>query len=209
MLRKKIIKFVIVVFLLLFTFSSGVWYGQKQIPFVGSLKVINPDLGKPQDLDFSLFWDTWRLLEEKYPTKPDKTKMFYGAIGGMVDSLDDPYTTFMDPEETSAFSEELGGFFDGIGAEISIRKEIITAITPLAGSPAEKAGLKPLDKILKIDDKSTMDLSLDEAVSLIRGPKGTIVTLTVLRGNESATREIKITRETIEVKSVELNFIDS
>ncbi len=208
MLIKKIIKLISVIAVAAAFFGAGVWYGQKQIPFVGPLKIINSEMGKPADIDFSLFWDTWRLLEEKSPTKPDKTKMFYGAIGGMVNSLDDPYTTFMDPNETKKFSEELSGVFDGIGAEIGIRKGIITVIAPLPDTPAEQAGLKSMDKILKINDTSTIDLSLDEAVGLIRGPKGTTVTLTILRGDEVETREIKIVRDTIEVKSTELKFTD-
>lgn len=206
MMQKRIVKLTLIILIVALTFSAGFWHGQKQIPFVGPLKITNTDLGAPKDIDFSLFWDTWRLLEEKYPTKPDKTKMFYGAIGGMVKSLDDPYTTFMNPEETKKFSNELSGVFDGIGAEIGIKKEIITIIAPLPDSPAEKSGLRAMDKVLKINDASTMDLALDEAVNLIRGPKGTVVTLTIFRGNESETREFKITRDTITVKSVNLKF---
>jgi len=206
MLKNKIFKFIIVVAISLLAFNFGIWYGQKQIPFVGPIRIINQDIGKPKDLDFSLFWDTWSLIEQKYASKIDKTKMFYGAISGMVKSLDDPYTVFMDPSETNDFSQELKGTFEGIGAEIGVRKSIITIIAPLSSSPAEKAGLKPLDKVIKINDTSTMDLSLEEAVNLIRGPKGTAVTLTILRGNESETREISIIRNTIVVKSVELKI---
>ncbi len=209
MLRKKFIHLIAIVLIVMVTFSIGVWYGQKQIPFVGSQKIINAELGMPGDIDFGLFWDTWRLLEEKSPTTPDKKKMFYGAIGGLVNSLDDPYTIFMDPSESQKFAEDLSGVFDGIGAEIGIKKGVVTVISPLTDSPAERAGLKSMDKILKINDTGTIDLALDEAVNLIRGPKGTEVTLTILRGSESDTREIKIIRATIEVKSVDLKFIDS
>lgn len=208
-MSKKIIKSIIFLFILWFVFQMGTTYGRQQLPFVGPVKIINEEVGKPQDLDFSLFWETWSLIEQKYASKTDKTKMFYGAISGMVNSLEDPYTVFMDPTETEKFSQELKGSFEGIGAEIGNRKGIITIISPLADSPAEKAGLKPLDKVLKINDTETIDMTLDEAVSRIRGQKGTVVTLTILRGNELETREIKITRDTIIVKSVELKFTES
>lgn len=208
MIKNRIIKFIAVMVLLSIVFDAGVLYGQKRIslPLAGPVKIINQDSGKPQNLDFSLFWDTWRLVEEKYAGKPDETKMFYGAIGGMVASLGDPYTIFMDPAETKNFADELSGTFDGIGAELGMKKNIITVIAPLPGSPAEKAGLKALDKILKVNDAITADMTIDEAVSAIRGPKGTTVTLTILRGNETETREVKITRDTIVVKSVELKM---
>lgn len=212
MIRNKIFKLIIIVVIVLLAFNVGVLYGQKQLPFVGPGKVINQNQGKPEDVDFELFWDTWRLLEEKYsdPSKIDKNKMLYGAISGMVKSLDDPYTAFMDPEDTKKFAEELNGTFEGIGAPVGIRKGILTIVDPpISDSPAERAGLKPLDKILKINETETTDLTIDEAVSMIRGPKGTVVTLTILREKETDTREIKVTRDTIIVKGVELSYKDS
>lgn len=197
---------------MVFVFGAGIFYGQKQTPLAitapGTFRIINQTIGAPQDLDFSLFWNTWRLVEEKYTdtSKIDKQKMFYGAIKGMVGSLGDPYTVFMDPSETKKFDEELSGVFDGIGAEIGKKKNIITIIAPLPGTPAEKAGLMAGDKILKIDETITMDMPLDEAVRLIRGPKGTTVALTIIRGDEAESREIKIIRNTIVVKSAELKF---
>lgn len=203
---KKIIKITFFFLIVAFVFNAGVFYAKRQTPFVGPKKIINEDVGKPQDLDFSLFWDAWRLIEQKYSADTDKEKMFYGAISGMVNSLDDPYTVFMDPSETKKFDEDLNGVFEGIGAEIGIKKNIITIIAPLPDSPAEKSGLKAGDKVLKIDDTITVDLPLYEAVSLIRGPKGTTVVLTIIRDNEAESREIKIVRNTIVVKSVELEF---
>ncbi|MFH1048278.1 MAG: S41 family peptidase [Patescibacteria group bacterium] len=209
--KKRAVQFIAVIILFVFTFGAGVFYGQKHtLPAVtnGSFRVINQNVGAPRDLDFSLFWDAWRLLEEKYSdtAKIDEQKMYYGAISGMVNSLDDPYTIFMDPSETKKFDDELSGVFEGIGAEIGVKKNIITIIAPLPDSPAQKAGLKAGDKIYKIDEIITVDLSLNEAVSLIRGPKGTTVTLTVIRGAEAESREIKIVRNTIIVKSAELEF---
>ncbi|MDP3057778.1 MAG: S41 family peptidase [bacterium] len=211
--KNKLIQFIAVIILFIFTFGAGIFYGQKQAPLPAAVKqtfnkIINKDAGAPSDLDFSLFWDTWQLIKDKYAdtAKIDEQKMFYGAISGMVASLDDPYTIFMDPSETRKFDEELNGVFDGIGAEIGIKKNIIVIVAPLPNSPAEKTGLKAGDKIYKINDTVTLDMSLNEAVSLIRGPKGTTVTLTIIRDNETESREFKIVRKTIVIKSAELKF---
>ena len=139
----------------------------------------------------------------------------YGGLAGLP-SLDlrngdptvtgDPYSSFFDPKQTQAFSDDLQGSFDGIGAELGIKDDILTVIAPLEGSPAEKSGLRAGDKILKIGDKLSTDFSIDEAVDLIRGKKGTEVKLTVLHKGEQETQEITIVRDTIEVKSVKLEM---
>lgn len=204
-MKNKVIKYFFFSLLILIVFSGGVYYGIKRFPLPFNIRyeVINENLGKPKDLDFSLFWDVWRAVEQKHLEKPDRTKMLYGAISGMVKSLGDPYTVFFDPVETQKFSSDLSGVFEGIGAEIGIKKAALTIIAPLPDSPAERAGIRAGDKILKIDNTLTGDLTIDEAVNLIRGPKGTAVTLTIMRGAEEKSREIKVIRETIVVKSVE------
>lgn len=211
--KNRIIQLIAVIIIVAFAFGAGVFYGQKNNTIISvepgqPVKIINQNAGAPRDLDFTLFWDTWKLLKEKYTdtSKIDEQKMFYGAIRGMVASVDDPYTVFMDPSETKKFDEELSGVFDGIGAEIGMKKNIVTLIAPLPDSPAEKAGLKAGDKIYKIDDVITVDMSLNNAVSKIRGLKGTTVTLTIIRDRETESREIKIVRNTIVVKSAELEF---
>ncbi len=163
-----------------------------------------------KEIDFSIFWKVWDLVKEKYVDggKLDAQKMVYGAIRGMLKATGDPYTNFFDPEETKSFSQDLEGSFEGIGAELGIKDEILTVIAPLGGSPAEKAGLRAGDKIIKIDDRQTLDISIYESVDLIRGKRGTEVKLTILREGEEEAREISITRETIEVKSVELEFLE-
>lgn len=212
--KNGFLKLIFIIVLIISALGTGFFYGQKRIRFVennNTFKIINENSGAPKDLDFSLFWETWKLIHEKYPdsSKINDQKMFYGAISGMVGALDDPYTIFMDPSETKKFDEELSGIFDGIGAEIGIKKNIITIIAPLPDSPAEKSGLKAGDKIYKIDETVTLDLSLNEAVSMIRGPKGTTVVLTIIRDNETESREFKITRNTITIKSAELKFINT
>ncbi len=175
---------------------------------IESLLVKRHDKEQPQNVDFSLFWEAWNLLNEKYvdTTKLVQQKMIYGAISGMIKSVGDPFSSFMDPEESQQFSQDLEGTFEGIGVEIGMKSDILTVISPLQGSPAEKAGLKAGDKILKVGDKLTSDMTIDEAVSLIRGPKGTDISLTVLHEKSNAPIEIKITRDQINVKSVTLEW---
>jgi carboxyl-terminal processing protease len=163
---------------------------------------------KESGADFTLFWKAWDLLEDKYVDK-DKLKadeMLYGAIDGMMSASQDPYTTFFDPKENKSFDEEISGSFGGIGAELGIKGDILTVIAPLDGTPAQKAGLRAGDKIAKIDGQNSADMDLTRAVSLIRGTKGTDVTLTVLHDGDDQARDITITRDTIVVKSVEWEF---
>lgn len=193
--------------ILLIGIGGGFYFGQKgnvQIIDSGGKIIIGKETGQPKNVDFSVFWDTWKIIEEKYVDRPaDYNEMVYGAISGLVKSLDDPYSVFMDPEESKEFMEDMEGTFEGIGAEIGIRKNILTIIAPLEGMPAEKAGLKSGDKIIKIDGETTIDITLTEAVRKIRGEKGTEVALTIMRENLEESKEIKITRGLIDVKSVE------
>ncbi|MDO8668049.1 MAG: S41 family peptidase [bacterium] len=163
-----------------------------------------------QDVDFNLFWNVWDMLKEKYVDrdKLDDKKMFYGALKGLVQSTGDPYTVYMEPKLAKEFSNDLAGTFEGIGAEIGKKNEIITIIAPLADMPAEKAGLKSGDKIYAIDGQSTAGLEIDEAVSKIRGAKGTEVTLTIYREGFEATKDFKITRDAIIVKSIRTEMWD-
>lgn len=161
-------------------------------------------------VDFALFWRVWDLLKQKYVDTDslDAKKLMYGAIKGMLAATGDPYTTFLDPEETQEFGEDISGSFEGIGAELGIKQGILTVVAPLSGTPAEKAGLRAADKIIRIDGKITADMGIDDAVKLIRGKKGTTVTLTILRGGENEARDITVERGVINVKSVQLSFTD-
>ncbi|MEI6587537.1 MAG: S41 family peptidase [Candidatus Moraniibacteriota bacterium] len=162
-------------------------------------------------VDFALFWKVWDTVKEKHISRNDldAQKMVYGAITGMLKATGDPYTSFFDPEANKAFAQDLGGSFEGIGAELGIKDSILTVVAPLDGSPAQKAGLRAGDKILRIGDKIVSDLTIDESVALIRGKKGTEVRLTVLPNSEKDTKEISIIRDTIEVKSVKVDFKDN
>jgi len=185
-------------------FGAGFYFGQAQQPALPPEGIINAELGKPQGLDFSLFWEAWRTLEENFvdQSKMDYQKMLYGAISGMVSSLKDPYTVYMPPEDAKVFKEDVSGEFQGVGMEIGIRQGELTVIAPLEGTPAQRAGLRAGDKIVKIDDTYTTDLTSDEAVKLIRGEKGTKVVLTIFREGWTQAKDFEITREVIEVPSL-------
>ena len=192
-------------------FGVGVYVGYSQRPTIDQVtSLYNKETAKPAEVDFSPFWKAWNLIEEKYVASDglDRQKMVYGAIGGMVAALDDPYTVFFPPVEKQLFESEIEGKFEGIGAEIGMRKGVLTVISPLTGSPAAGAGLLPGDKIARIDDVITTELTLDEAVRLIRGDKGTVVALTILRSGEDEMRVIKITRDTIHVPILDMEKRD-
>ena len=134
-------------------------------------KAMPPPAYLSRDVDFKLFWDVWSTLQQKYVDRPvADTKLFYGALQGLVAGVGDPYTTFFDPQTAKEFNQELSGSFEGIGAEIGIRNNQIVVIAPLADTPAERAGLKAGDAILVIDGRDTAGLALDAAVAAIRGP---------------------------------------
>ena len=164
-----------------------------------------------QDINFDLFWEVWDTIEKEYVDKDkiNEKEMFYGALYGLVGAIGDPYTIFMDPMLSQEFEESLNGTFEGIGAEIGIREDILTIIAPLAGMPAEKAGLMSGDKIYAINEESTAGITIDEAVKKIRGTKGTDVTLTISRNGFEAAQDITITRGTIVVNSVQTTIKDS
>jgi len=201
---------VIIVISLAAGFGGGVLFTQRKNLEPAVLKnVINRDVLKPNDVDFSLFWETWNAVQEKYVDrdKIDTQKMVYGAIEGMVNSLGDPYTAFLEPVTTKKFEEEISGSFGGVGMELGVRDGAITVISSLKDTPASKAGIKSGDKILKIDTKSTVDMKIEEAVNMIRGKKGTKVTLTILSGKD--TRDVLLTRDIIKVPTVEWKIIES
>jgi carboxyl-terminal processing protease len=155
-------------------------------------------------LDFSMFWNTLNKLQTQYYDKTaiNSQKLLNGAISGMVASLDDPYTVYLPKQQNSDFKNVMAGKFEGIGAELGMKDKQIIIVAPLDGSPAQKAGLKNGDLILKVGDSQTFGWTLAQAVDKIRGPKGSVVTLFVLHEKEKDPKNINITRDTITVKSV-------
>lgn len=175
-----------------------------------NLQVENKEPPKNIAIDFKLFWDTWDLLSRQYLDKKalDPNKLFYGAISGMVGAVGDPYTVFLPPEAQKSSKEELNGSFEGVGIQLGFNKDKrLVVVAPLNGTPAEKAGVKAQDVIIKINDQDTTSMSLPDAVKLIRGPKGTSVTLTLVREDQEP-KPYSLLRDTIIVKSVEVSFKD-
>ncbi len=163
----------------------------------------------PTNVDFSLFWEVMDVLPEKYLDKSavDGNKILYGAISGMVRSLGDPYTAFLDPKQNEAVRDELAGSFSGVGIQIGFNKEKrLSVIAPIRGTPADREGILAKDFILKIDDKDTFDMTLPEAVDLIRGAAGTKVKLVLGREGVEKPIEKNIERAQITVKSVEVSY---
>lgn len=207
---KKAFGFLFVLVVLGLVYLSGYEQG-KDVNRVGDVETaLSPEdaiiINKQGDttIDFSLFWKVWEILKDKYVDKStlDARELFYGAIDGMLAATGDPYTTFFSPAENREFNEDISGTFEGIGAEMGMKDDIITIIAPIEGMPAEKAGLLSGDKVIKIDDVLSSTYSLDEAVKHIRGPKGTEVKLTIFRVGEEETRDVVVKRGVILVKSV-------
>jgi len=170
-----------------------------------SIAVINKEApAELSSVDFSTFWNVWQRLEANYydKTKLDPTKMLSGAIEGMTQSLGDPYTMYLPPVQNTNFKDGMAGKFSGIGAELGTKEKQIIVIAPLSGSPAEKAGIRAGDMILKVNGESTFNWTLPFAVDKIRGPKGTSVNLTILAKGFDQPKDIKIVRDIITVKSV-------
>lgn len=157
------------------------------------------------ETDLSAFWKVWSTIDKKFPDaeEVDSEKRIRGAIAGLVESLDDPYSVYFDPEETKEFKEEISGNFIGVGMEVGIKDGILTVISPLKDTPAYKAGILAGDRILKIDDKETNGMSAEQAVKLIRGEKGTVVTLIIAHKDSTERVEVKITRDVINIPTLD------
>ncbi|HSW48075.1 MAG TPA: S41 family peptidase [Candidatus Saccharimonadales bacterium] len=155
-------------------------------------------------VDFGLFWTVASKIEDNYYDKKaiDPQKMLNGAISGMVDSLDDPYTVYLPPTQNNNFKQGLAGKFEGIGAELGLKNKQIIVVAPLDGSPAKKAGIKPGDAIVKVNDQVILGWTLNQAVDKIRGPKGTTVKLGVVHNQGEPAVDVNITRDTITIKSL-------
>jgi carboxyl-terminal processing protease len=169
-----------------------------------------PDGKTIKNVDFNLYWQVWDTVKSTYVDSENISEkdLFYGSLEGMIKAVDDPYTSFLDPELSKRFNDDLSGSFEGIGAEIGIRDDTLTIIAPIDGMPAQKAGLKSGDKVLSIDGKSTAGITIDKAVDTIRGEKGTTVTLTIYREGLEETKEITITRGVITIESVKTKILE-
>ncbi|OGD56880.1 hypothetical protein A3I57_03785 [Candidatus Beckwithbacteria bacterium RIFCSPLOWO2_02_FULL_47_23] len=187
--------------------------GQGAANFLVSVSRNQP--AEKQNLDLDLFWQVWDKLYNSYLIKADLNPqaMIYGAIRGMTAALNDPYTVFLPPEANKESKEELDGTFEGVGIQLGFKNGQLAVVAPLEGMPAKAAGVRAGDLILHIKDQNkdidqdTVDLSLPEAVKLIRGDKGTSVELTIVHEETEEPITLKIKRDTIVVKSVELEWV--
>ncbi|MBU0646380.1 S41 family peptidase [Patescibacteria group bacterium] len=197
-------------------FASGIFLGRQQgirsaMP-AGEGRVLSqgdvPDF-LADDVDFRMFWDVWHLVKEIYYEQPVSDKdLYYGAVKGMVAATDDPYTVFFEPQEAESFKSNLDGSFEGIGAEIGLRDDQLQIIAPLPGTPAEKAGLMPGDRILLIDETETAGMTIEEAVMLIRGEADTTVVLTITRDGLDDVLAVPIVRGKITIDSLKWEIDD-
>ncbi|MGG0791327.1 S41 family peptidase [Peribacillus simplex] len=158
--------------------------------------------------EFEKLYSTYDTIKDNYYEEIDQDKLVDGAINGMIKSLDDPYSAYMDKKEASSFHESISSSFEGIGAEIQEQDGKIMVVSPIKGSPAEKSGVKPNDIILSVDGKSVEGLSSSEAVLKIRGEKGTKVDLSISRAGESEPIELTIKRDTIPIETVYAEMLD-
>jgi carboxyl-terminal processing protease len=203
---EKFQRFLITVLIAVGFFYGGYYMGVRGFVFEvrknpPKIEIINkypPD----QKIDFGRFWEVWDLVSQNYLERPvDAQKMLWGAITGMVSSLGDPYTSYLPPETNKNVLNALNGKYEGIGAELGIKDNILVVVAPLDGSPAKAAGVKAGDMIIRIDGISTLGMSVTDAVSKIKGTAGTKVILTLQTGDEKA-RETTITRGVITMSSV-------
>lgn len=200
----KIGKIIGILWIAVIFYFFGYLVGHKNLVFEKNFKpvIANTELGKPKNVDFSTFWDAWNQVTEKFVGQVDTQKMVYGAIKGMVESLGDPYSSFLEPGAENQLLEDLSGEIQGIGAELTLKDGKLVVVAPLDGSPAKKAGIQAQDEILKIDGEDTTSMTLDQAISKIRGKAGTDVTLQVLHAGSNSPQDIKIKREVVTIKSV-------
>ncbi len=214
--KRKFSTPIIITFLLL-AFFAGILVGNNKV-FANKISLLATSIipaSEPKDVDFSPVWRVWDVINQKFvptPKTPTSTveemvgnqEKVWGMAQGLAASLGDPYTVFFPPEENEMFQSDISGSFEGVGMEIAIRDGILTVVAPLKDTPAYKAGIKAKDRIIKIDGKSTEGISINTAVKLIRGERGTKVLLTIIREGEKKPLEISVTRDKIDIPTLEV-----
>ena len=205
--KRTLTKYAVIAGLLFSSFSAG-------------LLLDNVDASREQikkitinHVDFKEFWQVWGIMENRFnhassTDKPTVKEHIDGAIKGLVNSYEDPYTVFLPSMEAGTFKEDMSGEFFGVGMEIGIRNSVLTVISPLPGTPAEKSGLLAGDKIIKIDDTKTNNLSVNRAVELIRGEKGTEVVLEIYRPKTRELKNISVVRDRIKIPTSKVEQFD-
>lgn len=206
-IQQKISRISLYVLVLCGVFYAGSLYGKSSIPSIEKVYGVE-NKNSPDSLtsvDFEPFWKVWNEIDEKSPDAKniDSQARVYGAVKGLMSSLNDPYSVFFTPEESKMFNDTIAGEFGGVGMEVGIKDKILTVIAPLKDTPAYKANIKSGDKILKINNVETNDMTIDKAISLIRGQKGTSVTLNIYHEGDKKPQDVTIIRDTIVTPTID------
>ncbi len=208
---------------ILLAFGGGMFLGASQsgaMAFAAAYSAVAPNA--PEGVDMTPVWRAWQIIDERYvpgriatttaTTTPtgatDPQERVWGMIQGLAGSLRDPYTVFLLPTDAEIFEADISGAFEGVGMEIAVRNGILTVVSPLKDSPAEKAGLQAADIIAKIDDRETTGMDVGEAVKIIRGPKGTPVVFQIYREGEKEALSISVTRDVINIPTIKSETVD-
>lgn len=207
--RNILLVFVAIV-LLAGTFSGGIlvgWMLPSQTPLERLTATTAPSATEDQEMTldvlFAPFWEAWQYVHDQYVDQPvDDTKLMHGAIEGMLESLGDKHTGYMDPDTYNQVTAPLDGSYEGIGASVDTSGDLLTIISAMPDSPAEAAGLKPGDAVIKVNGTDVTDTDPNIVLKSVKGPAGTDVTLTIQRENTPAPFDVTITRQKIDLKSV-------
>lgn len=190
-----------------FVFFAGLQIGSGRWSLSFSQTAVNSNQNLPNKLDYTGVTEVYSKLKQKFDGELNEEALIIGMKKGLVEAAGDPYTMYLDPKESEEFDSQLNGTFEGIGAVLAQDGDYVIIETPLSGYPAEKAGLKARDIIVKIDDQDAQGLSTAEAVKRIRGEKGTTVKLGVVRNGEIL--DFNVVRETISIPSVETSYAEN
>ena len=204
--NKKLINILYVLPVVILTLFIGIYIGENK-NINQNVGFSDPELIKiSQSEQFQSFWKVWKVLDEKFVrvASTSTEKKIYGAIQGLAASYDDPYTVFFPPVESKMFKEDIAGDFGGVGMEIGVKNKQLQVVSPIKDSPAERAGVKTGDYILSINGTSTVNMSTDEAVKLIRGPKGTEVKISFLPTGSNKPVIKTIIRDTIKIPTIDV-----
>lgn len=208
--RNSTFTIAVITILVIAAFFSGLFVGgdMESRSAISSIPLSSDSALAPSLVDFSPLFKSWNVINEKFVPATTTSEVtdeekLYGTIQGLTRSLNDPYTVFFPPDDAQIFEDDISGNFEGVGMEIGIRDNVLTVIAPLKGNPAEKAGIKAGDKVLKIDDTTTDGMTIDKAVKLIRGEGGTAVLLTILREGQDELLEIEVIRGVIQIPTIE------
>ncbi len=195
-----------IVFVGVLIFFVGFVFGKSSTPKMPNIAILNATT--TESIDLLPFWKAWTILEEKFTPSASTTKpisiddKLWGMISGLTSSYNDPYTVFFPPSESKTFEEEIAGSFGGVGMEIGIEKGLLKVVAPLKGSPAERVGVLPGDIVIMINDKPAINMTTEEAIRLIRGEVGSIVSITFKREGINESIKKDIVRDIIEIPTI-------